>query len=51
MLSIPQVLVRLEGLWELKMFNNRIGSQTRDFPACSIAPAYISYFGKKKKGR
>jgi hypothetical protein len=30
--------VRLEGLGKLKKFNDLIGSQTRDLPACSIAP-------------
>jgi hypothetical protein len=30
--------VRLEGLGQLKKFNELIGTRTRDLPACSIAP-------------
>jgi hypothetical protein len=31
-------MVRLEGLGKLKKFNDFIETQTRDLPACSIAP-------------
>jgi hypothetical protein len=30
--------VRLEGLGQLKIYNDLIGNRTRDLPACSIMP-------------
>jgi hypothetical protein len=34
----PRVIVRLEGLGQLKKFNDLIGIRTRDLTACSIVP-------------
>jgi hypothetical protein len=34
----PMPIVRLEGLGKLKTYNDLIGNQTRDLPACSIVP-------------
>jgi hypothetical protein len=34
----PRAIVRLEGLGQLKKFNDLIGNRTRDLPACSIVP-------------
>jgi hypothetical protein len=34
----PMVIVRLEGLDQLKTSNDLIGARTRDLPACSIVP-------------
>jgi hypothetical protein len=31
-------MVRLEGIGKLNKFSNFIGTQTREFPACSITP-------------
>jgi hypothetical protein len=38
MLSKPQGLVRPEALGKLKKYIHLIGSQTRDFPTCSLFP-------------
>jgi hypothetical protein len=35
-------MVRLEGLSKLKKFNDLIGTQIRDLPACSIVPQLIT---------
>jgi hypothetical protein len=34
----PRVIVRLEGLGQLKKSNDHFGNRTRDLPACSIVP-------------
>jgi hypothetical protein len=34
----PRVIVRLEGLGQLKKYNDLIGNRTRDLPTCSIVP-------------
>jgi hypothetical protein len=34
----PRAILRLEGLGQLKKFNDLIGNRTRVFPACSIVP-------------
>jgi hypothetical protein len=34
----PRVVVRLEGLGQLKKSNDLIGNRTRDLPTCSIVP-------------
>jgi hypothetical protein len=34
----PRAIGRLEGLGQLKISNDLIGTRSRDFPACSIVP-------------
>jgi hypothetical protein len=34
----PRAIVRLKGLGQLKIFNDLIGTQTRDLPSCSTTP-------------
>jgi hypothetical protein len=34
----PRAIVRLEGLGQLKKYNDFMGSRTRDLPVCSIVP-------------
>jgi hypothetical protein len=36
--AVNITIVQLHGLDKMKIFNCRIGTQTRDLPACSLAP-------------
>jgi hypothetical protein len=41
--------VRLEGLGQLKNFNNLIGNRTRDFSACGVVSQTTTLLQKKAK--